>query len=57
MYFHRLLLLLLPILTLTLPLLLEFWLFSPGLWYRPFLIWAALCMLTLLIEQWHRHEL
>ena len=57
MYTHRLLLLLLPILALLLPLLLEFWLFAAGPWYRPFLIWLVLCMLVLLIEQWHRHEL
>lgn len=57
MYIHRLLLLLTPILALLLPLLLELWLFTPGLWYRPFLIWFGLCMLVLLIEQWHRHEL
>lgn len=57
MYSHRLLLILgLPILLLA-PYLIDLWLFGSGPWYRPFLIWLALCMLIALIEQWHRHEL
>ncbi|SEG80406.1 hypothetical protein [Marinobacterium lutimaris] len=57
MYTHRLLLLLSLIVALLAPGLLDLWLFSEGPWYQPFLIWAGLCILILLIEQWHRHEL
>ncbi len=57
MYTHRLLLLLSLITALLAPGLLDLMVFSEGPWYQPFLIWAGLCILTLLIEQWHRHEL
>ncbi|KEA64897.1 hypothetical protein ADIMK_0599 [Marinobacterium lacunae] len=57
MYSHRLLLIIALLTALLGPYVLELWLFDSGPWYRPFLIWLALCMLVALIEQWHRHDL
>ncbi len=54
MYFHRLLLLLIPAIYMVLPLIIESWQTLNGPWYLPYLIWLGVIIIAYLIERRHR---
>jgi len=51
MYFHRLLLLLIPALYLVVPLIIESWQGLNGPWYLPYLIWLGVIIIAFIIER------
>lgn len=55
MYFHRLLLLLIPAAYLLLPLVIHWWQTLEGPWYLPFMTWAAAVVVAFITEQRRKH--
>ena len=55
MHFHRLLLLLLPAAYFVFPLIINWWQALEGPWFRPFLVWGAVIIAVIIIEQRRHH--
>lgn len=53
MYFHRVLLLLIPAIYMVLPLLIDSWQSMQTPWYIPYLVWSGIIILAFLIERRH----
>lgn len=54
MYFHRVLLLIIPALYMVAPLLIDSWQRLQTPWYIPYLVWLVVIVLIFLIEQRRR---
>ncbi|WP_286240108.1 hypothetical protein [Neptuniibacter halophilus] len=55
MYFHRVLLLLIPALYMVLPLIIDSWQALRGPWYLPYFAWAMVILIAFLVEK-RRHD-
>lgn len=55
MYFHRLLLLLLPAAYVLAPLIINWWQEMDGPWFRPFVVWISVVVAAIIIEQRRQH--
>jgi len=51
MYFHRVLLLLIPGLYIILPLIIDWWQQLEGPWYKPFLAWTLLVIAAFAVDR------
>lgn len=54
MYFHRVLLLIIPALYMVAPLLIDSWQRLQTSWYIPYFVWLVVIILIFLIEKGHR---
>lgn len=54
MYFHRVLLLLIPALYMVIPLIIESWQSMESPWFLPYLVWFAVIALAFIIERRRR---
>ncbi len=54
MYFHRLLLLLIPALYMVVPLLIDSWQAIQSPWYLTYIVWFVVIVLAFLVERGHR---
>lgn len=55
MYFHRVLLLLIPAVYMIIPLLIDSWTAMEPPWYAPYLLWLGIILLAVLIERKRDH--
>ena len=54
MYFHRVLVLLIPAIYMVLPLVIDSWQSVNPPWYLPFIAWLCVIILAFIIERRHR---